>query len=335
MRHVVMFCGICLVTFFSSTFAAAGGYDDDGICSKTAYLAFKACARESGDDFLIFKANCLNIVDDEAREECYTEARAEKTEKTEECEEVYDARSNLCDKLGESAYDVRNYWVADSFVDPLQIGGSITVNPYFPLVPGSKSYQGGDETITVTVTTQTKLINGVTCVTVNDVVEVDGQPVEDTNDWYAQDIYGNVWYCGEISKNYEYFEGDNPQNTELVDIEGSWKAFRDMAQPGIIMKANPETDDIYRQEMSLGDAEDIAEVISNTADAMLIGDNCVEDGEAIAVFIENTCNNDCLVTKEYTPLDPGHIEHKYYAPGLGFILETNPDGECVIPQGAI
>ena len=324
----------CLFLLPLST-VVAGQEKGDGICSETAYLAFKACGKDRGDDFIIARANCLNILDDDVRAECYEAAKEERMEKAEECEEVYDARTDLCGRLGEAAYDVSSFWAAENFVDPLQIGGPVPANPYFPLLPGVKTYEGGDETITVTVLTATKLINGVTCVTVNDIVEEDGVAVEDTDDWYAQDINGNVWYCGEISKNFEFFAGDVPAAAELVDLEGSWKAFRDMAQPGILMKAAPQVGDIYRQEMALSEAEDIAEVIANTANGMLPGDFCEEGGAEIAEFIAQTCNSDCLVTNEFTPLEPGHAEHKYYAPGTGLILETNADGECVVPQGVI
>ena len=92
----------------------------------------------------------------------------------------------------------------------------------------------------------------------------DGTPVEDTDDWYAQDLDGNVWYCGEIAQNFEVFEGDDPEEAELVDIEGSWKAGRDGALPGIVMLASPQAGDVYRQEVALGEAEDAARVISTT-----------------------------------------------------------------------
>ena len=319
--------------------ASAGGFfdngDDDHVCSFTAYLAFRACGKDREDDYLITKANCLNIVNNEARHECLSDARAERYEAAEECAEVFDARKDLCGQLGEAAYDVADFWVAENFVDPLQIGNGIAPNPYFPLTPGQSVYEGGDETITVSVTTKTKAIGGVTCLVVNDVAEEEGQVIEDTDDWYAQDIYGNVWYCGEISKNYEVYDGDVPADPELVDIEGSWKGFREMAMPGVLIKANPQIGDIYRQEMALGDAEDVAEVIANTASGLLEGDFCEEDGDTIAEYIASMCNNDCLVTNEFTPLEPGVFEHKYYAPGVGLILETNPEGECVVPEGVI
>ena len=81
------------------------------------------------------------------------------------------------------------------------------------------------------VTSDTKLILGVPCTVVHDVVKVNGKITEDTYDWYAQDKHGNVWYFGEDTKSY-----DNGH----VSTEGSWEAGVDGAKPGIIMFANPD-----------------------------------------------------------------------------------------------
>jgi hypothetical protein len=233
--------------------------------------------------------------------------RAERQEARALCGEQRDARLDLCGALGEDRYDP-DFDPAD-FVDPLAIGGAVGANPYFPLIPGTRwVYEGGDETVTVTVTDKTKLIEGVTCLVVNDLVEEDGVPIEDTDDWYAQDKGGNVWYCGEIAKNFEVFEGDDPAEAELVDIDGSWKAGRDGAQPGIIMLALPQVGDVYRQEVALGEAEDAARVISTTGSATVPA---------------ASCDGDCVVTRDFTPLEPDANERKFYAPGVGLILERD------------
>ena len=112
---------------------------------------------------------------------------------------------------------------------------------------------------------------------------------------------------GEIAKNYE--------DGELVDLEGSWEAGVDGAKAGIIMKADPQVGDVYRQEFFLGDAEDMGEVLS------LSGDETVPAAD---------CDNECLVTKDYTPIEPDVEENKYYAPGVGPILEVDVEtGERV------
>ena len=75
-------------------------------------------------------------------------------------------------------------------------------NPYFTLVPGTKFvYEAvkseGKEKIEVTVLNETKVVMGVEARVVKDQVFLDGELIEDTLDWYAQDKEGNVWYFGE------------------------------------------------------------------------------------------------------------------------------------------
>ena len=135
----------------------------------------------------------------------------------------------------------------------------------------------------------------------HDLVVENGAAKEDTKDWYAQDVDGNVWYFGEISQTFE--------DGELAGIEGSWTAGVDGAKPGIVMKAAPAVGDVYRQEFSLGTAEDIAEILSLTGSTTVPG---------------ASCQGNCLVTKDFSPLDAGVFERKYYAPGIGSILEVNP-----------
>lgn len=282
-------------------------------CSKTAYTVYRACGFDLKDDFWLARANCINITDDEERHECFTEARSDASEAAEECGDQLDARLDLCEEAGEERYDPD--FDPENFVDPLEIGLGVTPNPYFPLVAGNQwVYEGDDETNTVTVTEKTKLIDGVTCVVVHDVVEEDGVVVEDTDDWFAQDTDGNVWYCGELSQDFEVFEGDDPEEPELVEIEGSFKAGRDEAKAGILIKAVPEPGDILRQEFALQEAEDVAKVLSVTASA-----------ESPAA----SCTGNCLQTKEYTPLEPDVFEHKFYAPGIGLILEVDMEGNRV------
>ena len=93
-----------------------------------------------------------------------------------------------------------------------------------------------------------------------------------------------------------------------MDIEGSWKAGRDGAQPGIVMLAAPQVGDVYRQEMALGDAEDAARVISTTRSATVPA---------------ASCHRNCVVTRDFTPLEPDANERKFYAPGVGLILERD------------
>jgi len=180
-------------------------------------------------------------------------------------------------------------------------------NPYFPFMPGTTFVYEGDteagrEHIEVSVLPDTKIVLGVTCVVVRDTVWVDGALVEDTFDWYAQDRDGNVWYMGEDSKAY--------QNGAVVGTAGSWEAGVDGAQPGIIMEADPQPGDRYRQEYYAGEAEDMAEVLSLDESASV----------SYGSF------DHLLMTNEWTPLEPDLAEHKSYAPGVGLVLEVMVEG---------
>jgi len=290
----------------------------NSFCSRTAQAAFRACRNEISDDFWIAVGNCNNLSDHADRADCMLEAKEELKSAKEDCSDQFDARQEICHELGEGPYDPQ-LDPAD-FVDPDDIGGSVPANLYFPLVSGTvwvyeAETEEGTETIKVTVTEDTKEIEYpsesgqiFTCRVVRDIVELDGETTEDTDDWYAQDTEGNVWYFGEISRNFE--------DGELDNLEGSWKSGRDSAKPGILMFADPQEGDIYRQEFFLGDAEDMAEVVSR--------------GEESVTVPFGTYSDDVLKTKDFTPIEPDVFEFKYYAPVVGLVLEVNPDtGERV------
>ena len=270
--------------------------DNNNFCSQTTEAAFKACTKDLKDDFWIARGNCINISDEQLRYECNVLAKEEKKESRMLCKEQRKARDEVCKAIGESRYDpVIN--PAD-FVNPLQIGETVAANTYMPLVKGfTRVYNAGDETITVTVTDETIEIMGVTCIVVRDVVEENGVLIEDTDDWYAQDIYGNVWYFGEIAQNFE--------DGLLANLDGSWMAGKEGAKAGIVMPANPQPGEVYRQEWALAEAEDMGEVLSITA---------TETAPAAS------CNGDCLQTRDYTPIEPDANENKFYAPGIGVIV---------------
>jgi hypothetical protein len=174
-------------------------------------------------------------------------------------------------------------------------------NPLSSFIPGSRwVFEGGDETIEVTVTNDTRTILGVDCVVVRDTATVDGEIVEDTYDWFAQDSEGNVWYMGEDTAEYE--------GGVVVSTEGSWEAGVDGAQPGIVMHGTqPAAGQPYRQEYYACEAEDMAEVVSTN--------------ESVTVPFGSFDN--CLQTREYTPLEPDANEYKYYCEGVGLALEVD------------
>ena len=169
-------------------------------------------------------------------------------------------------------------------------------NPYSPLIPGDLyTYTGNlkkqHEVNLSYVTHNTPTIDGIKAVEVLDRVYLGGVLSEQTQDWYAQDDQGNVWYMGEFT-------------TELPsgDHAGSWTAGVDGAQPGYIMEANPQVGDNYCQENATS-ARDAAQVVSLTASRSV----------PYGTFTGNV-----LQTKEYSLVEP-HTEYKYYAPGVGML----------------
>jgi hypothetical protein len=186
-------------------------------------------------------------------------------------------------------------------------------NPYFPLEPGTTwVYEGrtpeGTERVEDTVLRETKRVMGVECVVLRDRVWLNGELIEDTVDWHAQDREGNVWYFGEYTKEYE--------DGKVVSTGGSFVAGEKGALPGIIMPADPKVGDSYRQEYYRGEAEDMAEVISVNGAAL---------NDAVSTPYDSF-GEDVLVTKDWNPLEPEILEHKYYAPGIGLIGETKVTG---------
>lgn len=192
-------------------------------------------------------------------------------------------------------------------LDPADFVAGID-NPYWPMAPGNKwvyreeSDEGAEQRVEVTVTDRTKKILGIDATVVHDVVTEDGEVKEDTYDWYAQDTSGNVWYLGEDTKEYE--------DGKVVSAKGSWEAGVDGAQAGVIMPADPKVGMTYRQEYYKGEAEDAGEVLSLDAKAE------VPYGSFDHV----------LKTKDYTPLEPDVVEHKFYAEGVGPVLTIGVSG---------
>lgn len=188
-------------------------------------------------------------------------------------------------------------------------------NPWLPMVPGTTAMYAGEnddgemETIVTTVSHLTRTVNGVDCVIVVDRAYVDGELEEETFDWYAQDIDGNVWYFGEDSNDYE--------DGAWSSSDGSWEAGLDVAGAGstaiagIIMKAGPTVGDSYRQEYYAGEAEDEAEIVA-TDHALAL-----PDGSSVIA----------LQIRERNPLEPDSAEeYKYYVAGEGLVAEETVDG---------
>ena len=271
-------------------------------CSTTADATRTACKAEVEDSYWTTVGVCTNEGDDETRRQCLADAKSTRRDAKEECRDQFEAREDLCDLLGESPYDPQID--PASFLSPQATAAS--PNPYFPLVPGKTwIYEGPGETVTVKVTAETKVVQGVTTMVVqDDVVDDQGHLVETTKDFFAQHVDGTVWYFGEITQEID--------ENGLISTDGSFLAGVDGGKAGIVMKAAPQVGDVYRQEFSVGNAEDAAEVLATNGTETVPG---------------ASCSGTCVVTRDFTPLSPGDDEQKFYAPGVGLILEIGPDGD--------
>jgi hypothetical protein len=173
-------------------------------------------------------------------------------------------------------------------------------NPYLPFIPGSTftmigESEDGAERTEVEVLTETKTILGIVCTVARDRVYINDQLVEDTYDWFAQDVDGNVWYMGE--------DVDNYVNGVIADHHGSWEAGVNGAEPGIVMLGSLVQGLHYRQEFLKGEAEDRGEIV----------------GKNITVTVAAGTFTGCIKIRETTPLDKEFLEYKYYAPGVGVV----------------
>jgi hypothetical protein len=181
-------------------------------------------------------------------------------------------------------------------------------NPWFPLKPGTMYVYSGvkDGKRTrdvVTVTDQTRLITGVRATEVHDRLYEAGRLQERTSDWYAQDKQGNVWYFGEATAELD-------TNGHVTTREGSWLTGVNGAKAGIYITGHPRVGDSALQEYYKGHAEDHFQVLSLTT----------------TVSVPYLMSHKALLTKEWTPLEPDVLDHKYYVRGIGNVKEISVKG---------
>lgn len=181
-------------------------------------------------------------------------------------------------------------------------------NPYWPMTPGNSWFyretnaHGHSQKVHVHVTDRTKRIIGLTATVVRDTVADRQGVVEDTRDWYAQDVCGNIWYLGEDTKEY----GPHGQ----VSTEGSWQAGVHHAQPGVALPAEPKAGLSYREEYLAHVAEDAATVLSTS--------------EQVRVPAGHF--KPALLIKDYTAVEARVLEYKLYARGVGPTEEISISG---------
>ena len=180
-------------------------------------------------------------------------------------------------------------------------------NAYFPLRPGTvwvyRGYgsEAGQREV-VRVLHRTRRIEGIRATVVVDRATEDGRLIELTHDWYAQDHRGRVWYLGEATTSYDGGE---------TSTKGSWRAGVDGARPGVVMFRRGNLNRTYWQEYLAGEAEDQGTLLTRRARAV------VPAGRFARVRL----------TKDTTPLEPRVMELKFYARGVGLVLElgTSPE----------
>ena len=292
--------GGLLVTAAAAPLAAQGPP-----CSTTAAVARQASLRDARASFWNEIGVCLNLSDPIDALECVQDALTALEEALEEVEGQYAARLALCLELGEGPYDPE--------LEPEDFT-SVVTNAYFPLVPNTTLvYEGmtedGLERVECTTLEETREILGVECAVVEALEFVDGELVEDTRDYYAQDEAGNVWYFGELS--FELEDGF------VANMDGSWIAGVDGAKAGIIMQAVASPGLVYRQEWFLNEAEDIGTFLAT-------------DQTITTPLGGGTTFAGCWQLQDTTPIEPDALEYKYYAPGVGLVRALSVEsGEVV------
>src|SRR5215468_10456908 len=281
--------------------AAARARAGSDACRTTAATMLRSCQTGARADASLALAKCGNDPNAASRRACVKQASTDTKDAMATCVDERHVRLGACKKLGPAPY----HPTIDpaKFVDP---NTHPIDNPFFPLMPGTTfiyetNAPDGLEHDEFAVTHNTRVIFGVKCTEVHDTVTTNGVLAEDTLDWFAQDTDGNVWYFGENT--HELADG-------LINtIDGTFMSGVDGAQPGIIMEAHPKVGDFYRQEFDLNNAEDFAEVVGLN--------------DSVTVPFRSFTN--CLNTRETTPLEPELHEHKFYAAGVGNVLETDED----------
>jgi len=262
-------------------------------CQQTAVDALAGCRAAAQSDYKTALGKCVNITDSAARRDCEKQAATDLADALDTCQGGFDVRRTACQTLGPAAYD--------PVIDTANLAAVID-NPFVPLIPGTTFIYltpDGVSKDVFAVTHDTRVIDGVTCVVVHDSVFTNDVLTEDTQDFFAQDKQGNVWYFGENTAELE--------DGLIATIEGSFLAGANNDKPGIIQEAHSAIGDFYRQEFSLQNAEDFAQVV----------------GLNSTVVVPYGTFSNCLKTLETTPLEPDALENKYYAAGVGNVLTVD------------
>lgn len=292
-RTVVSIIGI--LSLMGGSAITSGGEIE--ACELSAHHAHTSCKQQVIADYWLSVARCDNLPTRAKQQACMAQASQDRVAARTDCKARFHVREEICEELGDEPYHPE--------IDPEEFDTEIA-NTFLPWIPGTTFiYDGttarGVEHIEVVVSHETREIQGVECVQVRDTVSLNGDVIEDTLDWYAQDDADNVWYFGESVQDFE--------DGLVSSLSGSFMAGVNGAKAGIAMKTAPQIGDFYRQEFDIDNAEDVARVLSLT--------------ETVTVPYGTFTN--CLKTEEFAPTGPGQIEHKYYAEDIGLVLIVNLD----------
>jgi hypothetical protein len=266
----------------------------DDSCDDVAEAMRKSNEAGATSDYWLAIANCENGAECDDKS-CEKDAKAALKDALAFAKDQYNARKDVCASLGGGRYNPQ--------IDPKTFSTDIT-NSYLPFTVGTTLVYEGDSVdgfVHDEVATQstTATIDGFSVRVVEDVVTLDGVLSEDATDYYGQNSDGTVWYFGEISR--QYVDGF------LDGLEGSWRTGKENALPGIVMEGTPRLNDFYRQEYQPDNAEDVAKVVA-LDETVTIG---------LGTF------DHCVKTEETSGLEPDAKEWKWYAPGVGMVLNVD------------
>jgi hypothetical protein len=295
-------------------------------CQTSASNLFKACQLDASADLNTTKASCAHIADYMDRKTCESEAREQFSDGRDECLSQVQSRFEVCGLLDERRYQDPINDPALTFINPDDVPSVYPANPYVSVAAGrTLLLRGGEdfeERVVIHVTDEVREVQGVPCRIVWDIVMVaqeddagnvvEYEPVEVTQDWFAQTDNGDTYYCGEAVQDYE--------DGIVISLDGSFEAGTDYANGGFLTKAFPVVGSTHRQELDVNDAEDLVQYLDLAA---VPSDE--EGGENPAFPCAPV---GCLRTFDFSTLSPDSTEYKYYLAGTGFVLAVSlEDGE--------
>jgi hypothetical protein len=261
----------------------------------------------------------VNVSARSERTLCERRARGARTVGRRTCQLQRALRRDTCDQIGQDRFD--------PIFDPasFEIDFSRPRNDFFPLVIGDRSrFEDGEGLVrTVEVLGQTRKVDGVTCVVVEERTLLDGVLLEEVESSFAPARDGTVWRCSEEVRGFATFEGDVPRAPALVRVDGSFRAGLRGARPGIAFPSSPVEGDVFLEAFAPGAAEPVVEILSTD---FSFGDPDNLDRFVPRRLADLLCEaGDCVVTRNLSLLAPRVETLRFFAAGIGMFLEVNPE----------